>query len=187
MTYVIEHFKPHTKTLKWSPRVKTLLFHYSLPYIQASIKLFQLLKGGSSLSLVSPLFHKIFSPFFRTGLFNLASDIAVIYQKKLTNTFTQSLHHNTLRLLSLNQSLQTDIISKELNQTTLYISSLKLPNIFFVQKTYIALLTFLQSILTLGWTQLNLQQSYVLSRHTLLDRDLLLRFYNLYFFKVSNF
>ena len=136
---------------------------------------------------MSPLFHKIFSPFFQTGLFNLASDTTTIYQKKLTNTFTQSLHYVALGKLSTDCLPQTDTVSQELSQSPLYTTPLKLPNIFFVQKTYIALLTFLQSILTLGWTQLNLQQPYMLSRHTLLDRDLLLRFYNLYFSKVSNF
>ena len=136
---------------------------------------------------MSPLFHKIFSPFFQIGLFNLASDTVAIYQKKLTNTFTQSLHYAALSKLSTDRLTQINTLPQEFRQTPLYATPLKLPNTFFVQKTYIALLTFLQSILTLGWTQLNLQQPYMLSRHTLLDRDLLLRFYNLYFSKVSNF
>ena len=175
------------KTLKWTPRVKTLVLYYAVPYIQASIKLFQLLRNNSSLALASPLFHKVFSPFFQTGLFNLAAGVTTIYQKKLTNTFTQSLHYAALSNLSTDHPQQANTVPQELSRTPLYSTALKLPNIFFVQKTYIALLTFLQSTLTFGWTQLNLQQSYVLSRHTLLDRDLLLRFYNLYFFKVSNF
>ena len=122
--------------------------YYAVPYIQASIKLFQLLQGNSSLTLVSPLFHKIFSPFFQTGLFNLASDATTIYQKKLTNTFTQSLQYAALVRLSTDCLQRTDTVLRELRQTPLYATPLKLPNIFFVQKNYIALLTFLQSILT---------------------------------------
>jgi hypothetical protein len=99
---------------------------------------------------VSPLFRKIFNPFFQTGLFNLAADVTTIYQKKLTNTFTQSLHYAALGKLSNNRPQQTDTVPLELSQTPLYSTPLKLPNIFFVQKTYIALLSFLQTTLILG-------------------------------------
>ena len=187
MIYITEHFNFNTKTLKWSPRTKTLLLYYTTPYFKASIKLFYLLQNNPSLPFATPLFHRMFNSFFTVGFFKSPSNLTTIYQKKLTSTFTQSLHYTALKYLSTKAPLQTYSLTSELAKTHLYTTPLKLSNIFFVQKTYTALLSFLQSILVLNWTQLNLQQSYVLSRHTLLTQDLLLRFYNLYFYKVSNF
>ena len=188
MTYVIEHNHSQTKFLRWTPRSKTLYFFLNAHSLKSTIQLFTLAKKSTILTWTTLTSSSIFTSFFSTKLLNLFTDIVSIHKKKISTQFTQSTHLLTLQiLLNNNGKSRAFSLREELGHSVLYNQPLRVHHLFFTQPNYQALLNFFQSVILLGWNQLNLQQHYAISRLTLEARFMWLRFYNLYFFKVSNF
>ena len=188
MTYVIEHNYSQIKFLRWTPRAKTFYFHLNAHSIKSAVQLYTLAKKNRIHTWSTLISSTVFTSFFSTKLLTLFQDAVSIHKKKISTQFTQSTHLLTLQvLLNDTNPTGTPLLRKELNSSVLYSEPLRVHHLFFSQPNYQALLSFFQSILLSGWNQLNLQQNCILSRFTLEARFAWLRFYNLYFFKVSNF
>ena len=188
MTYVIEHNHSQIKCLRWTPRAKTFYFLLNTHNIKSTMQLFALAKKSNISTWSTLVSSSIFTSFFSTKLLSLFIDIVSIHKKKISTQFTQSSHLLTLQTL-LNDVSRVQVLSlrKELDRSVLYNQPLRVHHLFFSQPNYQALLNFFKSVILLGWNQLNFQQHYITSRFTLEARFTWLRFYNLYFFKVSNF
>ena len=188
MTYVIEHNHSQIKCLRWTPRAKTFYFLLNAHTIKSTIRLFALAKKSNIPTWSTLISSSVFNSFFSTKLLNLLTDLVSIHKKKISTQFTQSSHLLTLQtLLSDITKVQVISLRKELNHSVLYNQPLRVHHLFFSQPNYQALLNFFKSVILLGWNQLNYQQHYITSRFTLDARFTWLRFYNMYFFKVSNF
>ena len=188
MIYVIEHHHSQIKFLRWTPRAKTFYFFLNAYSIKSTMQFFTLAKNNNNTTWNSLISSVIFNSFFSTKLLALFQDIVSIYKKKISTQFTQSTHIQTLQILTDSANpVQVPQLRSELINTSLYSEALRVHHLFFIQPNYQALLNFFQSLTLFGWNQLNLQQRYTTSRLTLDTRFSWLRFYNLYFFKVSNF
>lgn len=188
MIYVIEHNHSQIKSLRWTPRAKTFYFFLNVHNIRSTIQFFTLVKNNKTSTWNSLVSSIVFNSFFSSKLLTLFQDIVSIHRKKISTQLTQSMHLQTLQILTDNCSqAPTFQFRQELFSSALYNEPLRVHHLFFTQPNYQALLNFFQSIVILGWNQLNLQHYCTMSRSTLDARFSWLRFYNLYFFKVSNF
>ena len=188
MIYVIEHNHPQIKFLRWTPRAKTFYFHLNARSIKSVIQLYTLAQKSKMSTWSTLISSTVFTSFFSTKLLTLFQDLVSIHKKKISTQFTQSLHLLTLQVF-LNETNRPSefLLRQELNSSISYNEPLRVHHLFFSQPSYQALLSFFQSIVLTGWNQLNLQHHCTMSRFTLEARFAWLRFYNLYFFKVSNF
>lgn len=186
MPYVLEHLQPLSSPIRWSPRIKTL-YSFLVNY-----QFFTTLHVLTSLCSTSPLFKQpylttLFNTFTLTELFKLTKTSTAILQKKLTNTFVQTLYYRNLRNLTTKINLeQRATLMSELKTSPIYLQHYQTPYFFYTQPNYNALLQIFKLTLLTTWTQIPTQGVSTLSRWTLDSRFKLLRFLNSYFFKVAN-
>ena len=187
MPYVTEHFQITLKTLRWSPRSKAFYNLLTSKETALLLQTYNLTRYRSIKLLVKTSYWALFHTFFIKAFFTHGTTFYYNSQKKLTNTFIRTIEYQTLRTLNENKWWNsTGLLIPKSNYSLVYWTPLKLPYLFYTQLNYKALLHFFTEILVTNWNQFNLTQLWDTSRSTLDNKFHLLRFYNLYFFKVAN-
>ena len=187
MPYVTEHFQITLKTLRWSPRSKAFYNFLTSKETALLLQTYNLTHHKSIKLLIKTSYWTLFHTFFVRAFFTHGLTFHYNSQKKLTNTFIRTIEYQTLLTLNENKwRKNANFLLSKSSYSSIYWAPLKLPYLFYTQLNYKALLHFFTEVLVTNWNQLNLTQLWETSRLTLGNKFHLLRFYNLYFFKVAS-
>jgi hypothetical protein len=189
MSYVIENFSSSSRTVKWSPRIKSIFlyknfrkFLYFRTYYQPSFIRFNKPLGDSL------IIEKLIQTFyFRTHIekHGVWSDPRLFGVK---NNFLKSLLYLTFWEISPQQPYLEKFSAKckaKINVVSYY-TNLKTLKTSSKGARGKELIIFHQRTLLLNWVQVNSYVSFYLRESYLIREDLLLRHLNLYFFKIYN-
>lgn len=173
--------------MRWSPRTKAFFTFYTWKQIYVLCQAPKLSMNLLSNVLVGTSAPLLFNIFFSNLFLQVTSLSNTNVQKKLTSSFTRTLSYWSMSSLFEYRACSYNFqVHDELQRVITYFKPLKLPYFFYVQPNYTALLQFFMRVMVSQWNALTTTQSSTSSRWTLDTKFYLLRFFNLYFFKVAN-